>query len=186
MLYVYTTEDGLPYTAEDGTLLVVGLPSTVIDGLITDRTLSDVESVRALTSAIRAGTATTEQVSQYVNVLQKGAYTYRDLNRVEEAVQYVAERLREFGYLSSPPTLQSWSVEDKPNAASFARYFGNVKMLRDAIAVWASTPEAPNGVAGFDYNKANALEQILIDVDQILTHISQAWFYSGDLYLAEV
>lgn len=186
MIYVYTTGDGKPYTAEDGTLLVVGTSSPLLDGLITDRTLSDVEDARTLTEAIKAGTATEDQLSQYLNTIQKGAYTYKDLNRVEEAVAYVAGRLMEFGYLASLPNTESWNVTDKPNAEDFARYFANVKTLRNAIAVWASTPEAPNGVAGFDYSKANALEQILVDVDRILTHISQAWFYSGDLYLAEV
>ena len=154
--------------------------------LITDRTLLDVEEVKALTETIKNGTATAEQVSQYLNEIQKGAYTYKDLNRVEEAVAYVASRLREFGYLSSLPVTQSWSVEDKPNVNDFARYFANVKTLRDAIPVWESTPEVPPTAIGFDYEKANALEQILVDVDQILNNIKNAWFYSGDLYLAEV
>lgn len=154
--------------------------------LITDRTLADAESVKTLTEAIKAGTATEEQVAAYVNEIHKGAYTYRDLNRVEEAVAFVAGRLQEFGYLSYVPYTKSWGVTDKPNETDFTRYFGNVKTLRDAIAVWGSTPDAPNGVAGFDVEKANALEQILIDVDHILTQISQAWFYSGDLYSAEV
>ena len=158
----------------------------MLENLITDRTLGDVEAVHSLTAAIKAGTATEEQVSQYLNTIQKGAYTYRDLNRVEEAVQYVAERLREFGYLPSLPITQSWNVEDKPSVEDFERYFSNVKTLRDAITVWGSTPEAPNDAVGFDYSKANALEQILVDVDQILTQISQAWFYSGDLFSAEV
>ena len=186
MIYVYTTGDGKLYTAEDGTLLVVGTSSTLLDGLITDRTPADVEDVKALAERIKAGTATEEQVQAYLNVLQKGAYTYRDMNRVAEAVQYVAERLRQFGYLSRLPVVQFWAVGDKPNEEDFARYFGNVALLRNAITVWGSTPEAPNSAVGFDYIKANALEQILVDVDQILTQISQAWFYSGDLYSAEV
>lgn len=186
MLYVYTTADGLQYTAEDGALLVVGTLSVENFGLITDRVQADIDAIKALTEAIKAGTANEEQVSSYLNEIQKGAYTYKDLNRVEEAVLYVAERLREFGYLSTLPTIQSWRVEDKPNADDFARYFSNVKTLRDAIAVWGNTPEAPTTAVAFDYIKANALEQILVDVDQALTKISQAWFYSGDLYSAEV
>lgn len=185
MLYVYTTADGVPYAAEDGTLLVVG-SSSLLDTLITDRTKADVEAVSALTAAIKAGTATEEQVSAYLNEIQKGAYTYRDLNRVEEAMHYVAERLREFGYLSFVPVIENWSVTDKPNVEDFARYFGNVKTLRDSIAVWDSTPEAPNSIAGFDFNKANALEQILVDINQILTHISQSWLFSDDIYSGEV
>lgn len=158
----------------------------MLEHLITDRTLGDVEAVNSLTAAIKAGTATEEQVSQYLNTIQKGAYTYKDLNRVEEAVAYVAGRLHEFGYLSPLPHTESWKVTDKPNVDDFARYFSNVKTLRDAITVWGSTPEAPSDAVGFDYDKANALEQILVDVDRILTHISQAWFYSGDLFSAEV
>ncbi len=154
--------------------------------LITDRTTADVDAVKALTEAIKAGTATEEQVSQYLNEINKGAYTYRDLNRVEEAVAFVAGRLMEFGYLSPLPHTESWSVTDKPNEEDFVRYFGNVKMLRNAITVWASTPEAPNSAVGFDVEKANALEQILVDIDQILTHIAESWFFSGDLYSAEV
>lgn len=154
--------------------------------LITDRTLADVDSVQKLAEAIKNGVATAEQVQEYLTVHQKGAYTYEDLNRVEEAVLYVAKRLREFGHLSSLPVTQFWRVEDKINVDDFSRYFGNVAMLRNAITVWGSTPEAPNSAVGFDYSKANALEQILVDIDQILTHISRAWFYSGDLYSAEV
>lgn len=183
MLYVYTTADGLPYTAEDGTLLVVGVRE--LPNLITDRTISDIEAVRELTAAIKAGTATEEQVSQYVNELQKGAYTHLDLNRVEEAVSYIAGRLNELGYLSPIPYAESWEVTDKPNVNDFARYFNNVKILRDAIAVWSGTPETPNSVVGFDFNKANDLEQILVDIDLALNRMSDAWLYSGDLYSGE-
>ena len=186
MNYAYTTGDGVQYAAGDGTPLMVGSPSTVIDSLITDRTLSDVEAVRALTTAIKAGTATEEQVSLYVNALQKGAYTYRDLNRVEEAVQYVAERLKEVGYDPSIEPVKTWTVEDTPNKKEFDRYFRNDAHIRATLAVWASTPEAPDSIAGFDVNKANALEQILVDVNQVLNKMQAAWFYFGDLYAGEV
>lgn len=186
MIYVYTTGDGVPYTAGDGTLLVVGTSPTLIDGLITDRNAADIDETQMLTDSIKAGTATEEQVLAYLNEVHKGAYTYRDLNRVEEAVQYVAMRLQGFGYLNNILVARYWAMEDKPNADDFARYFYNVATLRDAITVWESTPEAPSSVVGFDFNKANALEQILVDVDLILTKISNSWFFSGDLYSAEV
>ena len=184
MIYVYTTGDGKPYTAEDGTLLVVGTPP--LQELITDRVQADVDSIRSLTAAIKSGTATEEQMSQYLNVLQKGAYTYIDLNRVENAVQFIADRLKEYGYLTHLPVTQVWEVQDKPNEADFARYFSNVARLRNAVAVWNTTPEVPNSIKGFDVNKANALEQVLVDLDLVLNRMADAWFYSGDLYSAEV
>lgn len=154
--------------------------------LITDRTLADVEAVKKLAEAIKQGTATEEQVQQYLNVQQKGAYTYTDLNRVEDAVLYVAERLLEYGYLTKLPTTRAWTVADKPNVEDFDRCLDNVAALRNTIAVWGHTPDVPSSMDGFDVSKANALEQILVDVDQILNYMKDSWFYLGDLYLAEV
>ena len=154
--------------------------------LITDRTLADVETVKELAEAIKNGVATEEQVQQYLTVHQKGAYTYEDLNRVEAAVAYVASRLTEFGYDPSIRPVKTWSMEDKPNKADLDRYFGNVALIRSAIAVFKSTPVAPNSAVGFDVNQANALEQILVDVDQILNKIQAAWFFLGDLYIGEI
>jgi hypothetical protein len=44
----------------------------------------------------------------------------------------------------------------------------------------------PASVKGFDVHKANALEQILMDVDQVLNKIQAAWFFLGDLHAGEV
>lgn len=156
-----------------------------MNGLITDRTFSDVEAVKKLTASIQAGTATEEQVQSYLNEIQKGAYTYRDLNRVEAAVSFLANRFKEIGYTLSLQTVETWSPESKPNKKDFDRYFGNVAQLRSVVTVWRTTPETPNSIAGFDVNRANALEQILKDIDQILNHIQAAWFLSGDLYSGE-
>lgn len=158
----------------------------MLSGMITDRVATDVEYVRGLAESIKAGTATEEQVREYVSVHQKGAYTHEDLNRVEAAVQYVAGELNKYGYMPSLPIIRFWKMEDKPNQADLDRYFGNVSAIRNAIAVLDSTPPAPGGLSGFDVNRANALEQILLDVDLLLTYMKDAWFYSGDLYSAEV
>lgn len=158
----------------------------MLENLITDRSPTDVEAVKGLAEAIKHGTATEEQVREYLSVHQKGAYTYEDLNRVEAAVAYVASRLTEFGYDPSIHPVATWSVEDKPNKEDFDRYFRNVALIRSAITVFKSTPVAPDSVVGFDVYQANALEQILVDVDQILNKIQAAWFFLGDLYIGEI
>jgi len=155
-----------------------------LEHLITDRASQDVDRVRVL-AAKAWQDMTVEERAEWLSPL-KGAYNHTDLNRVEEAVAYVAGRLSEFGYMPYQPSVRSWSSEDIPTESDLARYFGNVATLRQAVAVWASTPAAPNGISGFGANEANALERILVDVDVVLTRISQAWFFSGDLYSAEV
>lgn len=152
--------------------------------LITDRTSDDVDRVNIL-AAKAWQDMTAEERAEWLSPL-KGTYNYTDLNRVEEAVAYVAGRLREFGYLPDQPVIRYWSGEDIPNENDLSRYLRNVATLRGAIAVWASTPGAPNSTNGFGINEANALEQILVDVDQILTRISNTWFFLGDLFAAEV
>lgn len=158
----------------------------MLENLITDRSPADVEAVKVLAEAIKYGAATEEQVRQYLAVHQKGAYTCEDLNRVEAAVQYVANRLKEFGYDLAIRPVETWAVEDKPNKEDFDRYFWNIAQIRSAITVFKSTPETPNSVIGFDVNKANALEQILVDVDLVLDKIQAAWFFLGDVYFGEV
>ena len=158
----------------------------MLENLITDRSPADVDAVKALAEAIKYGTATDAQVQEYLNVHQKGAYTYEDMNRVESAVVYVANRLKEFGYGTDIRPVKNWTVEDKPNKDDFDRYLWNIAQIRTAITVWASTPVTPDNVAGFDVNQANALEQILVDVDQILNNIQAAWFFLGDLYIGEI
>lgn len=156
----------------------------ILENLITDRTEQDVDRVEVL-AAKAWQDMTEEEHAEWLSPM-RGAYNYTDLNRVEEAVAYVAGRLVEFGYLRPAPELRVWSAEDIPTESDLFRYFGKVSTLREAITVWESTPNAPGSVVGFGANEANALEQILIDVDVVLTRISQAWFFSNDLYSGEV
>lgn len=155
-----------------------------LENLITDRTAQDVDRANIL-AAKAWQDMTAEERTEWLSPM-KGSYNYTDLNRVEAAVAYVAERLSEFGYLPHPPTVRVWSANDVPTETDLFRYFGNVATLRGAVTVWANTPAAPNGIEGLGANEANDLEQILIDVDLVLVRISQSWFYSNDLYSAEV
>ena len=154
-----------------------------VEHLITDRTAQDVDRVRVL-AAKAWQDMSAEERTEWLSPM-KGSYNYTDLNRVEEAVAYVAERLSKYSYLSFLPTTRIWSATDILTASDLSKYLNNVAMLRRAITVWASTPAVPSG-NGFGSNEANDLEQILVDVDLVLTRISQAWFYPGDLYAAEV
>ena len=155
-----------------------------LENLITDRTSQDVDRVKVLAKKALQD-MTEEERAEWLSPM-KGAYNYTDMNRVEEAMAYVAGRLNESGYLSFVPVIRTWSAEDIPTEDELSLYFGNVSLLRRALAVGASTPDAPSSTVGFGANEANALEQILIDVDRSLTRISQAWFFSNDLYSAEV
>lgn len=79
----------------------------------------------------------------------------------------------------------TWYEDDVPTASQMETYRGNIASLRAVIAVMASTPEAPEAMQALNYVKANNIELILKDLDQLIINMTQAWFFSGDLYAGE-
>lgn len=153
--------------------------------LITDRVQADVDRVAALAARVSAGTATAAERSEWASGL-KGAYNASDLNRVGAAVAYVAGLLNGYGYAVTVSPKQDWAVSDIPTAGQMAAYLRDVATLRGAIAVLDRTPPTPDSASGLTWQEANNIEQILLDVDELLTRMAAAWFYSGDLYAGEV
>ena len=74
----------------------------------------------------------------------------------------------------------------KPNQSDLKRYIDNVALLRNAVTVFESTPEVPLSMTGLTTSAANDIEQILLDIERVLDAIVESWFFSGDLYSAEV
>lgn len=153
--------------------------------LITNRTQADVDRVAQLAGRMSAGTATAAEQTEWASDLN-GAYNASDLNRVGAAVAYVAGRLNGYGCAVTVTPKQDWTGSDIPTAGQMAAYLQDVATLRGAISVMASTPPTPDSASGLTWQEANDIEQILLDVDELLTRMAAAWFYSGDLYAGEV
>lgn len=153
--------------------------------LITDRTQADVERVVYLTGRVSAGTATEAEKTEWDSDL-KGAYNASDLNRVGAAVAYVAGRLTGYGYVVSVSPRQDWQGADIPTPESMTAYLADVAALRAALTVAAGTPEVPEDMEQLTWQEANNIEQILLDVDTLVTNMAAAWFYSGEIYAGEV
>ena len=139
--------------------------------LVTDRTQADVASRNA-----------------------KGTYNASDLNRVGAAMNYVADRLRAVGYDPHISPKTDWKDDDWVDPVAQAVYLGYLAELRKQFAMLESTPEVPprilataiNSNDGLTYTWANDIEQILMDIDVLLTNIAAGWFYSGEIYSGEV
>ena len=139
--------------------------------LITDRTKADV-----------------------INGTEKGSYTASDLNRVGAAMNYVADRLKAQGYDPHISPKTDWKDDDWVDPASQAVYLGDLAELRKQFTLYETTPEVPprilataiNSNDGLTYTWANDIEQILMDIDVLLTNIAAGWLYSGEIYSGEV
>ena len=156
-----------------------------MEHLITDRTSADVERWRTLHDKGWSAMNEAERAEWLAEM--KGRYTYTDLNRVESAVAVVSERIRELGYEHPRLTVKTnWTRSDCPTKDDMDRYFGNVAALRGAVAVLPGTPATPTTKGKLDYQMANDLEKILVNVDEVATKIQRAWCYAGDIYFGEV
>lgn len=122
------------------------------------------------------------------NRVPGAAYGWTDMNRVAEAMEYVASRLNSCGYnVTVAP--RRFTREDLPTEAVFEEYMAQLQQLRDAITLIVTTPPVPGVSRSRPYmtvQEANDIEQILKDIDHLITNMTAAWFYSGDLYAGEV
>lgn len=150
--------------------------------LVTDRTREDVDRLGALRSAIQAGTAAEDQRAEWAAGL-KGSYNVSDLNRVQDAAEYLRDILVSAGYAVELAPLPTWTRSDIPTASQLADYLDNVRRLRDVLAVEVTLPET---MARLTWQGANAIEEALRQVEVLLGNMEKAWFYSGDLYAGEV
>ena len=191
IIYVSGTVNGTAYT---WTLIEGAWTATV------ERAADDTYAV-ALTAVTAAGTSTNYALTLYYGLLNlitdrtaedvanktaKGFYNASDLNRVGAAVQYVAERFAAQGYTVAVRPKTDWLASDIPTASELETYRQNIATLRALIAVMKSTPETPETMRFLDYIKANDIEQILLDLDTLLTNAALAWYQSGELYAGEV
>lgn len=152
--------------------------------LITDRTQLDVDRVNVLAKKGWEN-MTAEERAEWDGGL-KGAYNCTDLNRVQSAVRYLQERFAGVGYsveLSDPKT---WTLQDVPTLADLAEYLADVRAIRGVLTLLKTTPTVPDTMVGLTYVKANHIEQILLDVDRLLSNMIAGFVYSGDIFGGEL
>lgn len=173
---------------------------SVIETLIYDRTAFDVNRMYVLAERIKAGVATTDEVSEYVSS-PLGAYSYTDMNRVGLAINYLVTEVKKSGIAINLTAKTDWKQTDIPTREQLQEYLDNVSTIRGVISVPATVPKVPSKIwasegqkDGLTYDKANAIEQILVDLEtllksmlSVLPRAAQPLFYAGwGLYLPTV
>lgn len=135
-----------------------------IKTLVTDRTLADVTARN-----------------------DKGTYNATDLNRVGEAMIYLAERFNSYGYTIEVSPKTDWVIEDIPTAEQMAHYLKDLSALREVYAVLETTPQVPDDMNKLTYQEANDIEQILTDIEFVINQVVRSFarsnadaFWSGN------
>ena len=152
--------------------------------LITDRTQADVDYAARLNAAGWDGMTADERTAWTLGL--KGTYDYTDLNRVGNAVAYVAGRLTGAGYALNVNPKIDWTEDDTQRAADMASYLADISAIRNALIVPPAIPEVPDDMEGLTYEEANDIERILLAVDALITNMINAYFYSNEIVCGEV
>lgn len=171
----------------DGKIVEMRLPLYYgVLSLITDRAQSDVDE---LLSLLRTPFAdwTAEQAQLFYSGMSKGAYNASDLNRVGAAMVYIAERMASMGYAVADiaPKL-CWMDTDVVTQSDMGAYLSDVASLQAVLPLPDETPTAPSDMTELTFTEANDIEQILLIINTIITNITLAYRYAGELYGGEV
>lgn len=155
----------------------------------------------SVTAIDNVGNSTTSEFTLYYGVItlvtdrtkldvlkgtEKGFYNASDLNRVGSAVEFLARRLAEYGVCVAVAPKLDWQMVEIPDRDQMARYLLDVTTLRGALPVTEDTPGLPSDMEELTWEGANAIEQVLVSLDDTLNRIPLGYIYSGEVYTGEV
>lgn len=170
---------------------------SIIDTLIYDRTQEDVDRVFTLKHKILSeglDSLTPEEKEEYMNGM-KGAYNYTDMNRVGQAVEYIANRMialptdlaayRAKKEVADDPIYQvpydpssvhvspktDWDIGNIPTQPLVEMYIEDLATLRKQLPLPENAPNLPTSLDGLTFQTANDIEYLLYLIDKTLTEI---------------
>ena len=115
-------------------------------------------------------------------------YDWKDMNRVAEAMEYVAERLRSCGW-DVDVNPRRFTRTDFPREAVFEHYIKQLHKLHNTLTLFVTTPPVPGVSRARPYmtvQEANDIEKILLDIEDMVGRTEQAYLFSGDVFAGEV
>lgn len=148
--------------------------------LITDRTASDVSYAQSMKGKKWAD-LTSEQKAEYLLGL-RGAYSYTDFNRVENAVAYLSELLKTYGYENSVNVKTNWTADDIQKISEIQRYIDNIAELKNKYYSNVEG-EMPTTVTWLTVDGANYLEKLLVNIDELIGKMVYVFRYTNTFNL---
>lgn len=150
---------------------------SIIDTLITDRTQADVERWAYLRDKGWANMSEDERAEWDSDM--KGSYNASDLNRVGEAMNYLAGRFRQYGYSVIIHPKTDYVPSDIPRESDMAQYLDDLRVLRSVFEVLSTTPEVPEDMEDLTQEEANDIERILLDINAVIEKVFRSFLRSG-------
>ena len=108
----------------------------------------------------------------------KGCLNLLDLNRIEDNIAYLAEKMESYTY--SPDIRgRQWSRDDMPNENDMSRIIGNIRALIRAFYSPDNPPPLPDTM--LSYSDINAIEENLYLIRQMLNCMESSFKQVGTI-----
>jgi len=151
--------------------------------MITDRTKADVDAARELLEQLKTIVPFPDLSDDEEMIMERGTYTSNSLNRVESKQKELAELLNSYLYMIHIKNKTDWEASDVFDYTDYVRYLGNLDKLKQSFFVYPDTPNTPTYL--YDYTNANAVEKILMDIENMIydmvSHFRECdTFYCGE------
>ena len=116
------------------------------------------------------------------NKTKKGYYNSEDLNRVQEAMDYLYTELTKMGYVIEYKKMPYWDKTGEPSTRSMDQYLSNLNAIKTAIKLMKETPNTPETMENLTYLKANDIEKIIFDVEKVLNSMRIAFLKANQYF----
>lgn len=108
----------------------------------------------------------------------KGCLNTIDINRIEENIAFLSERLVEFSY-PTDVTSKQWSKNDLPTEADAQRIINNIRSLISSFYQMSDAPALPYSM--LSYNDVNQIERNIDLIKYLLDCMVNSFHKSGAL-----
>ena len=149
---------------------------------ITDRTAKDVLEAQTILSKVQSGQELTDAENEKLLNGLRGCYNISDINRVVSAIKHISNLLE-----IDIAELQSVENQDFFSNSDWQKYLNIIRILRQYVTLPSNTPQAPISLfVSNAHERANDIEKILVQLEQYIPLMINAYYYSGEIYAGEV
>lgn len=149
--------------------------------MITDRTLLDVQTAKTLRDTkIQQGIALTDTEKEK---FERGSCTINTVNRIINKISELCQELNDMCYMCHITDTDDYTSTDIFYYNDITTLLENLNNLRSAFYVYITTPDTPTYL--FGYLEANAIEQILVDIENTISDMQSKYRECGTFQCGE-
>lgn len=149
--------------------------------MIFDRTIADIQSaINIVETKVKNFE---ELLDSDIQTLERGCFTVSTLNRIEETISFIVQKMKDFGNIVHAET-NEWNENDIFKTSDFTEILNKISYLRSKIKVKSDTPNVP--IPEFTYVVLNDIEKILYDIKTLVENTEKSFVFSGEIFSGEV